>query len=251
MVACPNPTIVLSRRDKAILVCGGLPKPQNRPISSRYGDFALWWPAQAPKSSYLGEIRRFCLWWPAQAPKSSYLGEIKRFCFVVACPNPKIVLSRRDKAILLCGGLPKPQNRPISARQSDFALWWPAQAQKSSYLCEIRRLCFVVACPNPTIVLSRRDKAILVCGGLPKPQNRPISSRYGDFALWWPAQAPKSCYLGEIRRFCLWWPAQAPKSSYLGEIKRFCFVVACPNPKIVLSRRDKLCKPQNRPISAR
>ena len=150
VVACPNPKIVLSRRDKAI--------------------FALWWPAQTPKSSYLGEIRRFC-------PNSSYLGEIRRFCFVVACPNPKIVLSRRDKAILLCGGLPKPQNRPISARYDDFALWWPAQTPKSSYLSEIRRFCFVVACPNPKIALSPQDKAILLCGGLPKPQNRPISTR--------------------------------------------------------------------------
>ena len=150
------------------------------------------------------------MWWPAQTPKSSYLGEIRRFCFAVACPNPN-----RDKAILLCGGLPKPQNRPISAR---YALWRPAQTPKSSYLGVIRRFCFVVARPNPKIVLSRRDKAILLCGGLPKPQNRPIS----------------------------------------GEIRRFCFVVACPNPKIVLSRRDKailLCgglpKPQNHPISAR
>ena len=135
-MAWPNPKIVLSRRDKAILLCGGLPKPQNRPIAARQGDFALWWPAQTPKSSYLGEIRRFCLWWPDQAPKSSHLGEIRRFC-----------------------------------------LWWPAQTPKSSYLGEIKRFCFVVAGPNPKIVLSRRDKAILLCGGLPKPQNRPISAR--------------------------------------------------------------------------
>ena len=219
-------------------------------------------------------------WWPAQTPKSSYLGEIKRFCFVVACPNPKIVLSRRDKATLLCGGLPKPQNRPISARQGDFALWWPAQAQKSSYLGEIKRFCFVlacpskssylgeirrfcvvvaqtpkssylgeirrfwrfcfvVACPNLKIVLSRRETAILLCGGLPKPQNRPISARQGDFALWWPAQTPKSSSLCGIRRFCFAVACPNPTSSYLGEIRRFCFVVACPNPRIVLSRRDK------------
>ena len=144
----------------------------------------MWRPAQTPKSSYLGRERAILLCGGLTKPQNR---PISARCFVVACPNPKIVLSRRDKAILLCGGLPKPQNRPISAR------------------------CFVVACPNPKIVLSRRDKAILLCGrdkaillcgGLPNPQNRPISARQGDFALWWPAQTPKSSYLGEIRRFC-------------------------------------------------
>ena len=60
--------------------------------------------------------------------------------------------------VFLCGGLPKPQNRP-------------------SYLGEIRRICFVEACPNPKIVLSWRDRHVFLCGGLPKPQNRPISAR--------------------------------------------------------------------------
>ena len=157
MAACPNTKIVLSRRDKATLLCGGLPKPQNRPISARQGDFALWWPAQTPKSSYLGEIRRFCFVVACPSPKIVLSRRDKAILLVVACPNPKIVLSRRDKAILLCGGLPKPQNRPVSG--------------------EIRRFCFVVACPSPKIVLSRRDKVILLVVACPNPKNRPISAR--------------------------------------------------------------------------
>ena len=161
-------------------------------------------------SSYLGEIRRFCLWWPAQTPKSSYLGEIR--------------------TILLCGGLPK-QNRPYLGEIRTILEFGQATTSKIGAWAGQQ---------SPKIVLSRRDK-----------------DDFGDFALWWPAQTSKSSLsrrdtddfgvcaghhkakspcLAELERF---WGSGIPKSSYLGEIRRFCFVVACPNPKIVLSRRDK------------
>ena len=246
MEACPNPKIVLSWRDRHVFLCGGLPKLQNRPISAREGDFALWRPAQTPKSSYLGEIGTFSSAQTpklsrrdAQTPKSSYLGEIGTFSSVQACPNPKIV-------------------RPISAREGDLALWRPAQTPKSSYLGEIGTFSSVEACPNSKIVLSRREKAILLCGGLPKPQNRPSwRDRHVFLCGGLPKPQNRPSYLGVIRRFCLWRPAQIRESSYLGEIGTFSSVEACPNPKNVLSRREKatlLCgglpKPQNRPISA-
>ena len=174
------------------------------------------------------------MWWPAQTPKSSYLGETRRLCFVVACPSPKIVLSRRDKAILLVVACPNPK---------------------------------IVLSRRSKIALSRRDKTILGLGSHYKAKSPYLAETGRFWGLGRPPQSKialsaqilqKSSCLGETRRFCFVLACPNPKSSYLGKIRRLCFVVACPNPKIVLSRRDKailLCgglpKPQNRPISAR
>ena len=148
--------LVLVWRDKHVFLCGGLSQPQNRPIS---------------------EIRRFCSVEACPNPKGVPSWRDRHILLCGGLPKPQTVLSRRDKAILLCGGLPNRQNRPILTRLARFPPWRLAQTPKSSHLGEIGTFSSVEACPNPKIVLSQQDKAILFCGGLPKPQNRPILAR--------------------------------------------------------------------------
>ena len=121
------------------------------------------------------------VWAGRHKAKSPYLAEIGRFWGLGRPPQSKIALSRRDRTILGFGQATTKQNRLYLAGIERF--WGLGRPP----LGEIRRFCFVAACPIPKIVLSRRDKAILLCG--------------------------------EIRRFCF--VVQTPKSSYLGEIGTF------------------------------
>ena len=177
----------------------------------------MWRPAaqtasQTPKSSYL-EIKRFRF---AAACPTSYVGEIGTFSSIEVCPNLIISVFSGDKETS-----PNPEG---------------------SYIGEIGTFSFIEACPLPTIVLSRRDKEILLCSGLPKPQCRPILSLFRKQiskpfkSLYSLSHQPPKSSRNRYGLFYFSGSLAKPqlKSPYFGEIRGLYFVKACPNPNIVL-----------------